>query len=174
MMDNMLIIVTFEHLLYVLCLVAQSCLTLCDSKDCSLPGSSVHGDSPGKNTGVGCPALLQGVFQPRDPRSPTLQAGSLPFEPPGKPKNTGVGSLSLLQGIFLTQELNWGLLHCRWILHQLSYQGSPHLLYTRPLNILCHAVHLFHHRVMLYLLYLFCIFVIFHFSNEKAEPERVK
>ena len=35
-----------------------------------------------------------------------------------------VGSLSLLQGIFLTQELNQGLLHCRWILYQLSYQGS--------------------------------------------------
>ena len=33
-------------------------------------------------------------------------------------------SLSLLQGIFLTQESNWGLLHCRWILDQLSYQGS--------------------------------------------------
>ena len=60
-----------------------------------------------------------------EPRSPTLQADSLPSEPPGKPKNTGVGSLSLLQGIFLTQELNLGLLHCRWILYQLSYQGSP-------------------------------------------------
>ena len=47
------------------------------------------------------------------PRSPTLQADSLPAEPPGKPKNTGVGSLSLLQGIFLTQELNWGLIYCR-------------------------------------------------------------
>ena len=44
-------------------------------------------------------------------RSPTLQADSLPAEPPGKPKSTGVGSLSLLQGIFLTQESNWGLLH---------------------------------------------------------------
>ena len=46
----------------VLCLVAQSCPTLCDTMDCSLPGSSVHGDSPGKNTGVGCHALLQGIF----------------------------------------------------------------------------------------------------------------
>ena len=35
--------------------------------------------------------------------------------------NTDVGSLSLLQGIFRTQELNWGLLHCRWILYQLIY-----------------------------------------------------
>ena len=41
-----------------------------------------------------------------------------------KPKNTGAGSLSLLQGIFLIQESNRGLLHCRQILHQLSYQGS--------------------------------------------------
>ena len=59
------------------------------------------------------------------PRSPALQAGSLLSEPPGKPKNTGVGSLSLLQGIFLPQELNQGLPHCRWILYQMSYQGSP-------------------------------------------------
>ena len=60
-----------------------------------------------------------------EPRSPTVQADSLPAEPQGKPKNTGVGSLSLLQGIFPTQESNRGLLHCRQILYQLSYQGSP-------------------------------------------------
>ena len=46
----------------LLCLIAQLCLTLCDPMDCSLPGSSVHEDSPGKNTGVGCHALLQGIF----------------------------------------------------------------------------------------------------------------
>jgi len=40
-------------------------------------------------------------------------------------QNSGVGSLSLLQGIFPTQESNQGLLHCRWILYQLSYKGSP-------------------------------------------------
>ena len=43
-------------------LVAQSCPSLYDPVDCSLPGSSVHGDSPGKNTGMGCHALLQGIF----------------------------------------------------------------------------------------------------------------
>ena len=59
------------------------------------------------------------------PRSPALQADSLPAELPGKPKNTGVGSLSLLQQIFPTLESNWGLLHSRWILYQLSYQRSP-------------------------------------------------
>ena len=46
----------------VLCLVAQSCLTLCDPMNYSAPGSPVHGDSPGKNTAVGCHALLQGIF----------------------------------------------------------------------------------------------------------------
>ena len=40
----------------------QSCLTLCDSMDRSLPGSSVHGDSPGRNTGAVCHSLLQGIF----------------------------------------------------------------------------------------------------------------
>jgi len=59
------------------------------------------------------------------PRSPTLQADSLLAEPQGKSKNTGVGSISLLQRIFPAQELNLGLPHCRWILDQLSYQGSP-------------------------------------------------
>ena len=43
-----------------------------------------------------------------EPRSPTLQADSLPAEPQGKPKNSGVGSLSLLQWIFLTQEIEPG------------------------------------------------------------------
>ena len=55
-----------------------------------------------------------------EPGSPALQGDSLPAEPPGKPKNTGMGSLSLLQQIFPTQESNWDLLHCRWILYPLS------------------------------------------------------
>ena len=50
-------------------LVAQSCLTLCDSV-----GASVRGDSPGKNTGVGCHSLLQGMF-PTQESNP----GLLPF-----------------------------------------------------------------------------------------------
>ena len=40
----------------------QSCLTLCDAMDCSLPGSSVHRILQGKNTAVGWCALLQGIF----------------------------------------------------------------------------------------------------------------
>ena len=49
-----------------------------------------------------------------------------PWNSPGQ--NTGVGSLSLLQGIFPTQGLNPGLLHCMWILYQLSHKGSPRTL----------------------------------------------
>ena len=60
----------------VLCLVAQSCLTFCN-----LPGSSVHGNSPGKNTGVSCHALLQGIF-------PTQRSEehSTPGNPPWRPR----------------------------------------------------------------------------------------
>ena len=46
--------------------VTQLCLTLCDPMDWSPPGSSVHGDSPSKNTGVGCHFLLQGIFPTRN------------------------------------------------------------------------------------------------------------
>ena len=64
---------------------------------------------------------------PRDQAqvSLALQVNSSPSEPRGKLKNTRMGSLTLLQWIFLTQESNQGLLQCRWILYQLSYQGSP-------------------------------------------------
>ena len=181
----------------------HSCPTLCDPINCSPPGPSVLGDSPGKNTGVGCHAILQGIFStqgsnpglphcrwipyrlshqgspifraaaaaakslqscptlcdpidcspPGSPVPGILQARILQWvampssrgsskrrdqtqvsriagrfltsELSGKPKNTGVGSLSLHRGKFQSQESNWGLLHCRWILSQLSHQGSP-------------------------------------------------
>ena len=54
---------TFKIFLYkCVCLVAQSCPTLCNPLDCSPPSSSIHGDSAGENTGVGCHTLLQGTF----------------------------------------------------------------------------------------------------------------
>ena len=73
-----------------MCFVGQLCLNLCNTMDCSLPGSSVNADSSGKNTRVGCQALLQGIFP--------------------------------------TQGWNPDLLHCGWILYQLSHQGSPRIL----------------------------------------------
>ena len=59
---------------------------LCNPVGCNPPGCSAHGDSPGKNSGVGCHVLLQGIF--------------------------------------LTQKLNRGLLHCRWILYQGGIKGA--------------------------------------------------
>ena len=67
----------------------QSSPTLCDTMDCSLPGSLVHGDSPGKNIGVGFRGFLQ-IFLTQG-WNPCLlhllhwQVGSLPLAPPGKP-----------------------------------------------------------------------------------------
>ena len=62
--------------------------------------------------------------QPIDQTQVSRIAGdSLPAEPPKKPKNTGEDSLTLLQQIFLTQELNQGFLHRRWILYQLRHMG---------------------------------------------------
>ena len=77
----------------------QWCPTLCDSLNCSQPGASVHGDSPGKNTGVGCHGLLQDIF-PTQGSNPSLlcllhwQAGSLPLAPPGKSMNPPLASLN--------------------------------------------------------------------------------
>ena len=69
----------------VLCLVTQSCPTLCDPMGCSTPGSSVLGDSPDKSTGVGCHSLLQGDSRPKNRTGVSCMADSLPSEPPGKP-----------------------------------------------------------------------------------------
>ena len=89
-------LILLSRLLCVCVKVAQLCPTLWDPHGLYSPWNS-----PGQNAGVGSLSLLQGIFQPR---SPTLQADSLPAEPQGKPKNTGVGSLSLLQQIFQIQE----------------------------------------------------------------------
>ena len=81
---------------------------LSESESCSVVSDSLrpHGlyspwNSLGQNTGAGSLSLLQGIFptQAIEPRSPALQADSLPAESQGKPKNTGVGSLSLLQQV---------------------------------------------------------------------------
>ena len=68
-------------------LFAQSCPTLCDPTGCNVKGTSVHGDSPGKSTGVGCHALLQGILptQGLNPGILHCRPDSLPSEPFGKP-----------------------------------------------------------------------------------------
>ena len=72
MMMVVVMVVIIMAMCCVLCLVTQPCLTLCDPMGCGFPGSSVFGDSPGKNPGMGCQALLQGIFptQGLDPGLP--------------------------------------------------------------------------------------------------------
>ena len=182
---------------WFVCLVFQLCPTLCDSLDCSPPGSSVHEDSPGKNTKVGCHALLQGTFptQRSNPGLPhcrwilshlgcqgsprILEWVAYPFSRGSSwPRNrTGVSCIAgsfftswavlshwsevkgnslsrvllcdptdyIVHGILQARMLDWvaipfsrgsfptqgwnpGLSHCRWILYQLSHQGSPRIL----------------------------------------------
>ena len=98
--------------------VTQLCPTLCDPMD-----YAVHGILQARILEWVAVPFSRGSSQPRDwTQVSALQVDSLPAEPQGKPKNTGVGSLSLLQQIFLIQELNQGVLHCRLILYQQSYQ----------------------------------------------------
>ena len=85
----------------VLLKVVQLCPTLCN-----LMGYAVHGILQARILEWVAVCFSRDLSNPGiEPRSPALQADSLPAEPPGKPKNTGVGSLCLLQLIFPTPEL---------------------------------------------------------------------
>ena len=101
--------------------VTQSCLTLCDPMF-----YTVYGIVQDRILEWVAFPFSRGSSQPRNQIQVFHIAGdSLSAEPQGKPWNMGVGILSLLQQIFLTQVLNQGLLCCRQIFYQLSYQGSP-------------------------------------------------
>ena len=106
--------------------VSQSCLTLCNPMN-----YTVHRILQARILEWVAFPISRGSSQPRDwTQVACIGVDSLPAKPQGKPKNTGVDSLSLLQRIFLTQESTQGLLHCRWILYQLSYEGSPTHVYS--------------------------------------------
>ena len=71
--------------------VAQSCLTLCDPMDCSLPGPSIHGILQARILQWVAISFSRGSSYPGiEPRSPSLQADALTSEPPGKPKSRGL------------------------------------------------------------------------------------
>ena len=114
------------HFVCCACLVTQSCLTFCNPMDGNLAGYSVHGDSPGKNTGVGCCAFPQGKFQTQalKPGLPHCRQILYCVSYQGSPRILKWVT-SILQRNFPPQELNWALLHCRQTLYQLSYKGSP-------------------------------------------------
>ena len=118
--------------------------------DCSPPGSSAHGDSPGKNTGVPCHAPLQGIFPtqgsnsglphcrwiPCPPpgdipnpgiklKSPTLQVDSLPSKPPGKPM---AAEIHLFAGLIAIYLHFWTifLLRARTVFGCSALSGAPY------------------------------------------------
>ena len=98
--------ITLKHR-QCLCSVTQLCPTLCNPMAVAHQAPLSMGFSRLEHwSGLPCPSLWDLPNPGIEPRSPALQADSLPPEPPGKPKNPGVGSLSLLQGIFLTQDSN--------------------------------------------------------------------
>ena len=113
------------HQRCVLCCAVLSCVRLFRPHGLEPARLLCPGGFPRQEYWGGLPCPAPGVLPNPGikPKSPALQANSFPSEPPGKHKNTGVGSLGL-QGNLPTQESNWGHLHCRWILYQLSYQGS--------------------------------------------------
>ena len=97
--------------------VAQSCLTLCDPMD-----YTDHGILQARILEWVAFPFSRVSSHPRDQTQVSRIAGRFFTSwATRKPKNTEMSSLSLLQQIFSTQEPNWGLLHCRWILYQLSY-----------------------------------------------------
>ena len=112
----------------------QLCPTFCNPVNCSPPGSSVSGmllcpwDSPSKNTGMGCHALLQGIFPTQGSNLHLLcllhwQAGSLPLAPPGKPPDSTV---------------NWT--NKLWYCHQqslLAIPGEKNRILVITSNIFC-------------------------------------
>ena len=101
--------------------VAQSCPTLWDPMD-----YTVHKILQTRILEWVVFPFSRGSSQPRDwTQVSRIAGGFFTSWVTREAKNTGEGSPSLLQWIFLTQESNWGLLRCRQILYQLSYQGSP-------------------------------------------------
>ena len=91
---------------------------------------SFFGYSPPRGIPTVLISLLQGTILNKWSESRSVVSDCLPprglYSRCNSPDQiTGVGSLSLLQQICLTQELNWGILHCRQIIYQLTYWGRP-------------------------------------------------
>ena len=110
------------------CLVIQSCLALCDPLDCSLPGFSFLGDSSAKNTGVGCYALLQGIFpaQGSNPGLPHCWWILCWLNHQGSPRILEWVPYTFSRGSSWPRNgMRVSSIAGGWISYQLSYQESP-------------------------------------------------
>ena len=84
---------------------------------------------------------------------------------------TGLGYRTLLQGIFLTQELNQGLMHCRKILYQLSYQGCPRAWKAKVNESCAKAMHIFYlNNWVLFFLQLISHTKVFLLGGKRTDP----
>ena len=99
--------------------LSLSCLTLCDPVDCSPPDFSAHEDSPGKNIGVGCHALLQGIFLTQKSNLSLPRSRQILYlvSHQGSPTLTEFYLIhfpwtAIFQYIFLTTCLRLGVLYC--------------------------------------------------------------
>ena len=107
----------------------QSCPTLSDPMYHCPPGSSVHGDSLGKNTGVGCHALLQGIFptQGWNLGLPHCKQILYCLSHQGSPRILQLGSLSFFQGNLSDPEIEPGSPALQADSLPQSYQESSNL-----------------------------------------------
>ena len=130
----------------LVCLVTQLCPTLCDHMDRSPPGSSVHGDSPGKNAGVGCHCPpSRGSSQPQGSNPGLLHSKGIlyPSEPPGYNPIKGallsfsekglwvfplIEVLLLISGDFIHQLVESFTFHCQRNTSVHMFPHSPALL----------------------------------------------
>ena len=138
----------------MLYLVAQSYPTLCDLTDYSPPGSSVCGDFPGKNTRVGCHALLQWIFptQGLNPGLPHCRQILYHLSHQGSPRMLEWVAYPFSRGIFLTQESNRGLLHCM--------DSLPADLPGKPMLLICTKIFYSHNLGSFCLLFLQIYFLL--------------
>ena len=108
--------------------VAHSCLTVCDSTDCSPPVSSVHGIAQATILEWVAISFSRGSFQPR---SPALQADSLPSEPPRKPYQ--FGPVKTKKSISRARHTTLIFQQCRNIALSIKIQAAQS--HTKPTDI---------------------------------------
>ena len=148
----------------LLCLVSQSCPTLSDPMDCNPLGSSVHGDSPGKNTGVGCHVSSRGSFQLRDwTRSLTLSLYRLSHQ--GSPIQKPIANNWFCCGLWSGEIRNRGkyfffLIKKMWSNIFVSQQKvSPVSPKKGQISNLSFSIELVNHK-RLFLFYSFCYLIV--------------
>ena len=114
----------------VLCLVVQLCPTLCDPVVSSPPGASVHGYSSGKNTGVGCYALLQGIFSTQESNQGVLHCRWTLYQ-----LNHEGSLLMSISELYNLLSCGYFRTNIKWLIQILSVVGIFHYLNYFTYNV---------------------------------------